>query len=64
MLSEPGEMQDPSAFPAGTRVKSPRFGAGTVLAASGRGDGLTYTVRFDQGGDKRIMARFGGLESA
>ncbi len=58
----PAEREDPSAFPAGTRVKSPRFGAGTILAASGRGDGLTYTVRFDQGGDKRIMARFGGLE--
>lgn len=58
----PPEKVDASAFPAGTRVRSPRFGAGTILAASGRGDGLTYTVRFDQGGDRRIMARFGGLE--
>jgi DNA helicase-2/ATP-dependent DNA helicase PcrA len=63
-FSEPAEKEDPNAFPAGTRVKSARFGAGTILAASGRGDGLTYTVRFDQGGDKRIMARFGGLELA
>ena len=61
-FSEPAESQDPSAFPVGTRVKSSRFGAGSILAASGRGDGLTYTVRFDQSGDKRIMARFGGLE--
>jgi len=61
---ERAESQDPTAFPAGTRVRSARFGAGTILAASGRGDGLTYTVRFDQGGDKRIMARFGGLERA
>ncbi|MFZ1375427.1 MAG: UvrD-helicase domain-containing protein [Geothrix sp.] len=60
--SAPPEKVDASAFPAGTRVRSPRFGAGTILAASGRGDGLTYTVRFDQGGDRRIMARFGGLE--
>ena len=63
-FSEPAEKQDPNAFPVGTRVQSPRFGSGTVLAASGRGDGLTYTVRFDQAGDKRIMARFGGLEPA
>jgi DNA helicase-2/ATP-dependent DNA helicase PcrA len=56
--------QDPLAFAAGTRVRSPRFGVGTVLAVSGRGEGLTYTVRFDQGGDKRIMARFGGLAPA
>jgi hypothetical protein len=62
--SEPAEMKDPNAFAVGTRVMSARFGAGTVLAASGRGEGLTYTVRFDQGGDKRIMARFGGLERA
>jgi DNA helicase-2/ATP-dependent DNA helicase PcrA len=63
-FSEPTEMKDPTALAVGTRVKSPRFGSGTVLAASGRGDGLTYTVRFDQSGDKRIMARFGGLEPA
>ena len=63
-FSEPAEMKDPNAFAAGTRVKSARFGAGTVLAATGRGEGLTYTVRFDQSGDKRIMARFGGLEPA
>jgi DNA helicase-2/ATP-dependent DNA helicase PcrA len=62
--SEPAEKQEPNALPMGTRVTSPRFGAGTILAASGRGDGLTYTVRFEQGGDKRIMARFGGLEPA
>jgi DNA helicase-2/ATP-dependent DNA helicase PcrA len=60
--AEPGEPHDASAFPVGTRVQSPRFGPGTVLAATGRGDGLTYTVRFERGGDKRIMARFGGLQ--
>ncbi|NTW87292.1 MAG: UvrD-helicase domain-containing protein [Holophagaceae bacterium] len=60
--SEPAEPQDPGAFPVGTRVRSARFGSGTVLAASGSGDGLTYTIRFEQGGDKRILARFGGLQ--
>ncbi|WP_243288013.1 ATP-dependent helicase [Geothrix terrae] len=63
-FSEPAETKDPNAFEPGTRVRSPRFGEGTVLAATGRGEGLTYTVRFDQGGDKRIMARFGGLARA
>ena len=61
-LAEPAEGQDPGAFPAGTRVQSARFGLGTVLSASGRGDSLTYTIRFDQTGDKRILARFGGLQ--
>ena len=60
-FSEPAEEKDLNAYAVGTRVKSARFGTGTVLSASGRGDGLTYTIRFDQGGDKRILARFGGL---
>ncbi len=60
--TEPAEGQDPGAFPAGTRVQSARFGLGTVLSASGRGESLTYTIRFDQTGDKRILARFGGLQ--
>ncbi len=60
-FSEPAEEKDLNAYEVGTRVKSARFGTGTVLSASGRGDGLTYTIRFDQGGDKRILARFGGL---
>jgi DNA helicase-2/ATP-dependent DNA helicase PcrA len=60
---EPAEEQDLTAYAVGTRVRSARFGTGTVLSASGRGDGLTYTVRFDQGGDKRILARFGGLQA-
>ena len=58
----PPEPQDANAFPVGTRVRSARFGIGSVLAASGSGDGLTYTIRFDHGGDKRILARFGGLQ--
>ena len=64
---EPVEPSSPSelpsgAFPPGTKVRSPRFGTGVVLAATGRGDGLTYTVRFLEAGDKRIVARFGMLE--
>jgi hypothetical protein len=42
-------------------VLSPRFGRGVITAATGNGDGLTYTVRFPEG-EKRIMARFGMLE--
>ncbi|MFN8012205.1 MAG: UvrD-helicase domain-containing protein [Holophagaceae bacterium] len=56
----PPDLPDGSAWAKGTRVRSPRFGRGVVLAASGRGDGLTYTIRFE-GGEKRIVARFGML---
>jgi DNA helicase-2/ATP-dependent DNA helicase PcrA len=57
----PPEVFDGNAWPKGTRIRSPRFGRGVILASSGRGDGLTYTVRFETG-EKRIMARFGMLE--
>jgi DNA helicase-2/ATP-dependent DNA helicase PcrA len=50
-----------SGWPKGTRVLSPRFGRGVITAATGNGDGLTYTVRFTDG-EKRIMARFGMLQ--
>jgi len=51
-----------SALPSGTRVRSPRFGRGIILGSTGSGDGLTYTVRFAESGEKRIVARFGMLE--
>jgi DNA helicase-2/ATP-dependent DNA helicase PcrA len=51
-----------SAWPVGTRVRSPRFGRGIISSSTGSGDGLTYTVRFAESGEKRIVARFGMLE--
>ncbi len=50
------------AWPNGTRVRSSRFGRGIIVAATGSGDGLTYTVRFAESGEKRIVQRFGMLE--
>jgi DNA helicase-2/ATP-dependent DNA helicase PcrA len=60
--AEPAPEEERSGgWPKGTRVLSPRFGRGVITAATGNGDGLTYTVRFPEG-EKRIMARFGMLE--
>ncbi len=50
------------AWPNGTRVRSPRFGKGMIIGSTGSGDGLTYTVRFADSGEKRIVQRFGMLE--
>lgn len=62
--AEPGMDNRPAAgaWPSGTRVRSPRFGRGIIVASAGSGDGLTYTVRFAEAGEKRIVARFGMLE--
>jgi len=59
--AEPQPAVASDAWPKGTRVRSPRFGRGVILGSTGSGDGLTYTVRFE-GGEKRILARFGMLE--
>jgi len=56
------EVSSADSWPAGTRVLSPRFGRGVVTSVTGRGDGLTYTIRFADAGEKRIVARFGLLE--
>jgi hypothetical protein len=49
------------AWAKGDRVRSPRFGRGVITGASGFGDMLTYTIRFECG-EKRIVAKFGMLE--
>ena len=59
--SREAEPRSAEGWPSGTRVRSPRFGRGVVTAATGKGDGLTYTIRFESG-EKRIVARFGMLE--
>ncbi len=59
---EGSEAPVPGAWPNGTRVRSPRFGAGLVTGHTGSGDMLTYTVRFAGSGEKRIVAKYGALE--
>jgi DNA helicase-2/ATP-dependent DNA helicase PcrA len=51
-----------SALRAGTRVRHPLFGVGTVLRTDGAGDDLKLTVSFPGVGAKRLVARFAGLE--
>ncbi|MBI3131693.1 MAG: UvrD-helicase domain-containing protein [Acidobacteria bacterium] len=58
----PPECAPGDAWPVGTRVRSPRFGRGVITGASGRGDMITYTVRFADSGEKRIVAKYGMLE--
>jgi DNA helicase-2/ATP-dependent DNA helicase PcrA len=63
--SEPEPAPEPvagDAWAVGTRVRSPRFGRGVITSATGKGDMLTYTIRFAEAGEKRIIARYGQLE--
>lgn len=56
------ESQEPGSFRPGTQVTHPSWGVGTILDASGAGDDTIVTVRFSDGGEKRIMLRYGKLK--
>ena len=49
-------------FEPGTRVEHMMFGLGTVMAAKDMGGDVLYTVRFDDGQEKRLMATFAKLK--
>ena len=48
-------------FDEGTRVEHSLFGAGTVMGAKDMGGDILYTVKFDNGQEKRLMATFAKL---
>jgi len=46
----------------GTRVRHPSLGEGSVLDVEGAGDMEKYVVFFDQGGKRKLLARYANLE--
>ena len=64
-----GEVSRPAAprkreggFRGGERVRHPRYGMGTVVAARGEGEREEVTVHFEDAGLKRLLVRYAGLE--
>jgi len=49
-------------FKGGERVRHPRFGLGTVVAARGEGERAEVTVHFENVGLKRLLVKYAGLE--
>lgn len=57
--------EDESQIPGlrvGQRVKHPRFGAGIIIGAEGKGEHARVHVKFDQHGAKWLVASFAKLE--
>ncbi len=50
------------AFKGGERVRHPRFGLGTVVAARGEGARAEVTVHFEGVGLKKLLVKYAGLE--
>ncbi len=64
---EPQKSRSASSFgiekyAPGTRVSHPTFGTGTVLTAKDMGGDMLYTVAFDDGTEKKLMATFARLQ--
>lgn len=46
----------------GLRVRHERFGIGTIRKVEGKGDNQKVVVWFEQGGPKKLLVRFAGLQ--
>ena len=53
---------DNSEYPLGCRVMHPKFGPGKVYEKSGSGDDLKLVIIFDEGGWKKVIAKYANLE--
>jgi hypothetical protein len=67
IISEPtakyeNKTPDSLAFPVGARVRSRRWGVGTVLSSAHNQSNMVYFIRFDEGGEKQIVASYVDLE--
>ncbi|OFW32390.1 MAG: hypothetical protein A3J28_08365 [Acidobacteria bacterium RIFCSPLOWO2_12_FULL_60_22] len=51
-----------TGFPAGSRVRHPKFGYGTVLRREGAGDDTKLTVNFHGVGLKKLVEKYADLE--
>ncbi len=58
----PTQAKDTSRLQVGVRVKHPRFGEGTIIAARGTGKTEIVTVHFEQAGNKDLAAALAPLE--
>jgi DNA helicase-2/ATP-dependent DNA helicase PcrA len=60
--TEESQPKDDGAYPLGCRVMHPKFGAGKVYEKSGAGDDLKLVIIFDDGGWKKVIAKYANLE--
>jgi len=61
-IPEPMMETDEGAFPLGCRVNHPKFGPGKVFEKSGSGDDLKLVIVFDEGGWKKVIAKYANLQ--
>ncbi len=60
--SKPSSTYGIEKFPVGTRISHAVFGAGTIREARDMGGDMLYTVSFDSGETKKLMATYAKLK--
>ena len=53
---------DINAYKAGQRIYHKKFGEGTITKVEPEGDDMKVEITFDKAGNKRLMAKYAGLE--
>ena len=53
---------DISQYEAGQRIYHKKFGEGTITKVEPEGDDMKVEINFDKSGNKRLMAKYAGLE--
>ena len=61
-LNKKQETVDISQYKEGQRVYHKKFGEGTINKLESEGDGYKVDISFDKSGNKRLMAKFAGLQ--
>ena len=61
-LTNKNKTVDISQYEAGQRIYHKKFGEGTITKVEPEGDDMKVEINFDKSGNKRLMAKYAGLE--
>ena len=61
-LNNKSKNVDVSKYEAGQRVYHKKFGEGVIIKVEPEGDDMKVEISFDKSGNKRLMAKYAGLE--
>ena len=61
-LNKKSDVVDVSQYKQGQRVYHKKFGEGTINKLEAEGDDFKVDISFDKSGNKRLMAKFAGLQ--
>jgi hypothetical protein len=62
MATKPTASVDLSSYKPNAKVYHKKFGNGVINSAEAEGDDLKLDITFEKSGNKRLMAKYAGLE--